>query len=277
MPRIGCHLSPSKGYLKMAQEANRIGATTFQFFLRNPRGSKAKELDSEDVSAMNAFLAQHHILPILAHAPYTLNPCAKDERVEEFAAMVMAEDLQRMEHFPHNFYNFHPGSHVGQGAEAGIQKTATLLNTILTPGQSTTVLIETMAGQGSEIGKTFEEIAALLAQVDLREKVGVCLDTCHVFAAGYDIVHDLDGVLTAFDTTIGLEKLQYLHLNDSMFPLGSHKDRHAAIGQGYIGEEAFLRLVRHPALSHLSMVLETPQLSNDGYAQEIALLCRHMA
>lgn len=277
MPRIGCHLSPSKGYLKMAQEANRIGATTFQFFLRNPRGSKAKALDLGDVSAMNAFLAEQHILPILAHAPYTLNPCAREERVEEFATMVMAEDLQRMEHFPHNFYNFHPGSHVGQGSEAGIRKTAALLNSILTHSQSTTVLIETMAGQGSEIGKTFEEITALLAQVDLKEKVGVCLDTCHVFAAGYDIVHDLDGVLTAFDATIGLEKLRYLHLNDSMFPLGSHKDRHAAIGQGYIGEEAFLRLVRHPALSHLPMVLETPQPSNDGYAREIALLCHHMA
>lgn len=274
MPRIGCHLSPSKGYLKMAQEAEKIGATTFQFFLRNPRGSKAKALDGEDVSAMTAFLSKRDMLPILAHAPYTLNPCAKDQRVEEFAQLIMADDLQRMEHFPHNFYNFHPGSHVGQGAEAGIQKTAALLNTLLTHSQSTTVLIETMAGQGSEIGKTFEEVAALLSQVDLQEKVGVCLDTCHVFAAGYDIVNHLDEVLTAFDSTIGLGKLKYLHLNDSMFPLGSHKDRHAPIGQGYIGEEAFLRLVRHPALCHLPMVLETPQPTNDGYAREIALLCQ---
>lgn len=274
MLRIGCHLSPSKGYLKMAQEAERIGATTFQFFLRNPRGSKAKKLDLEDVSAMNAFLAGRDMLPLLAHAPYTLNPCAKDERVEEFAQLILAEDLQRMEHFPHNFYNFHPGSHVGQGAEAGIRKTANLLNTLLTPSQSTTVLIETMAGQGSEIGKTFEEIASLLAQVNLQEKVGVCLDTCHVFAAGYDIVNDLDGVLTAFDKSVGLKKLKYLHLNDSLFPLGSHKDRHAPIGQGCIGEEAFLRLVHHPMLSHLPMVLETPQPSNDGYAREIALLRR---
>lgn len=274
MPRIGCHLSPSKGYLKMAQEAERIGATTFQFFLRNPRGSKAKALDGEDVSTMTAFLSKRDMLPILAHAPYTLNPCAKDQRVEEFAQLIMADDLQRMEHFPHNFYNFHPGSHVGQGAEAGIQKTAALLNTLLTHSQSTTVLIETMAGQGSEIGKTFEEVAALLSQVDLQEKVGVCLDTCHVFAAGYDIVNHLDEVLTAFDSTIGLGKLKYLHLNDSMFPLGSHKDRHAPIGQGYIGEEAFLRLVRHPALCHLPMVLETPQPTNDGYAREIALLCQ---
>lgn len=272
MLRIGCHLSPGKGYLKMAQEAKRIGASTFQFFLRNPRGSKAKELDIPDVEAMNAFLKAENMLPILVHAPYTLNPCAKEERVEEFARMVMADDLKRMEFFSGNFYNFHPGSHVGQGAETGIHKAADLLNDILTEEQTTTVLIETMAGQGTEIGKTFEEVAELIECTNHGEKLGVCLDTCHVFAAGYDIVHDLDGVLTAFDASIGLSRLKFLHVNDSMYSLGSHKDRHAPIGEGCIGADALLRLVHHPALRHLPMVLETPQESNDGYAREIAFL-----
>lgn len=272
MLRIGCHLSPSKGYLNMAKEAKRIGASTFQFFLRNPRGSKAKELDLEDVKAMNAFLKENAMEPILAHAPYTLNPCAKEERVEEFARMVMEDDLKRMEYFPGNFYNFHPGSHVGQGAEAGIQKTAALLNAMLKADRHTTVLIETMAGQGTEIGKSFEEVAEILSRTSLADKVGVCLDTCHVFAAGYDIAGDLEGVLTAFDKTIGLKKLKYLHVNDSLSPLGSKKDRHAPIGEGYMGTEALQRLVHHPALRHLPMVLETPQKDNDGYAREIALL-----
>ncbi len=272
MLRIGCHLSPSKGYLNMAKEAKRIGASTFQFFLRNPRGSKAKELDLEDVKAMNAFLKENAMEPILAHAPYTLNPCAKEERVEEFARMVMEDDLKRMEYFPGNFYNFHPGSHVGQGAEAGIQKTAALLNAMLKADRHTTVLIETMAGQGTEIGKSFEEVAEILSRTSLADKVGVCLDTCHVFAAGYDIAGDLEGVLTAFDKTIGLEKLKYLHVNDSLSPLGSKKDRHAPIGEGCMGTEALQRLVHHPALRHLPMVLETPQKDNDGYAREIALL-----
>lgn len=272
MLRIGCHLSPSKGYLNMAKEAKRIGASTFQFFLRNPRGSKAKELDIEDVKAMNAFLKENAMEPILAHAPYTLNPCAKEERVEEFARMVMEDDLKRMEYFPGNFYNFHPGSHVGQGAEAGIQKTAALLNAMLKADRHTTVLIETMAGQGTEIGKSFEEVAEILSRTSLADKVGVCLDTCHVFAAGYDIAGDLEGVLTAFDKTIGLEKLKYLHVNDSLSPLGSKKDRHAPIGEGCMGTEALQRLVHHPALRHLPMVLETPQKDNDGYAREIALL-----
>lgn len=272
MLRIGCHLSPSKGYLKMAREAKRIGANTFQFFLRNPRGSKAKELDIPDAETMNAFLKAEDMLPILAHAPYTLNPCAKEERVEEFAQMVMRDDLRRMEYFPGNFYNFHPGSHVGQGVDTGIQKTAALLNTLLTSEQHTTVLIETMSGQGTEIGKSFEEVAGLIACTKQKEKVGVCMDTCHVFAAGYDIVHDLDGVLTAFDNTVGLEKLKYLHINDSLCPLGSHKDRHAPIGQGCMGADALLRLVHHPALRHVPMVLETPQESNEGYAREITLL-----
>lgn len=272
MLRIGCHLSPSKGYLNMAKEAKRIGASTFQFFLRNPRGSKAKELDVEDAKAMNAFLKENAMEPILAHAPYTLNPCAKEERVEEFARMVMEDDLKRMEYFPGNFYNFHPGSHVGQGAEAGIEKTAALLNAMLKAEQHTTVLIETMAGQGTEIGKSFEEVAEIISRTGFADKVGVCLDTCHVFAAGYDIAGDLEGVLTAFDKTIGLEKLKYLHVNDSLFPLGSKKDRHAPIGEGCVGTEALQRLVHHPALRHLPMVLETPQKDNDGYAREIALL-----
>lgn len=272
MLRIGCHLSPSKGYVNMAKEAKRIGASTFQFFLRNPRGSKAKALDIEDAEAMNAFLKEHAMEPILAHAPYTLNPCAKEERVEEFARMVMEDDLKRMEYFPGNFYNFHPGSHVGQGAEAGIQKTAALLNAMLKAERHTTVLIETMAGQGTEIGKSFEEVAEILSRISLADKVGVCLDTCHVFAAGYDIAGDLEGVLTAFDKAIGLEKLKYLHVNDSLSPLGSKKDRHAPIGEGCIGTEALQRLVHHPALRHLPMVLETPQKDNDGYAREIALL-----
>lgn len=272
MLRIGCHLSPSKGYLNMAKEAKRIGASTFQFFLRNPRGSKAKELDEEDAKAMSAFLKENAMEPILAHAPYTLNPCAKEERVEEFARMVMEDDLKRMEYFPGNFYNFHPGSHVGQGAEAGIEKTAALLNAMLKAEQHTTVLIETMAGQGTEIGKSFEEVAEIISRTGFADKVGVCLDTCHVFAAGYDIAGDLEGVLTAFDKTIGLEKLKYLHVNDSLFPLGSKKDRHAPIGEGCVGTEALQRLVHHPALRHLPMVLETPQKDNDGYAREIALL-----
>lgn len=272
MLRIGCHLSPSKGYLNMAKEAKRIGASTFQFFLRNPRGSKARELDIEDAKALNVFLKENAMEPILAHAPYTLNPCAKEERVEEFARMVMEDDLKRMEYFPGNFYNFHPGSHVGQGAEAGIQKTAALLNAMLKTEQHTTVLIETMAGQGTEIGKSFEEVAEILSRINLADKVGVCLDTCHVFAVGYDIAGDLEGVLTAFDKTIGLEKLKYLHVNDSLSPLGSKKDRHAPIGEGCIGTQALQRLVHHPALCHLPMVLETPQKDNDGYAREIALL-----
>ena len=272
MIRIGCHLSPSKGYLAMGKDALSIRANTFQFFLRNPRGSKAKPLEEGDADALMGLLREKDMLPILAHAPYTLNPCAKEERVKEFAAMVMADDLLRLSHFPGNFYNFHPGSHVGQGAETGVEKTAALVNSLLTPDISATVLIETMAGQGSEIGGTFGEIAAILRLLDLPEKAGVCLDTCHVFAAGYDIVNDLDGVLDRFDDAIGIHKLKALHVNDSLFPLGSRKDRHAPIGKGHIGLDAFLRLVEHPALKDLPMILETPQDDLSGYAREIALL-----
>ena len=272
MIRIGCHLSPSKGLLRMGQDALSIRANTFQFFLRNPRGSKAKALDQEDAAALMALLRERDMLPIVAHAPYTLNPCAADPRVQEFAAMAMGDDLVRMASFPGNLYNFHPGSHVGQGSEAGIEKTAALLNTLLKPDTAATVLIETMAGQGSEIGGTFEEVGEILRRVELQEKVGVCLDTCHVFAAGYDIVHDLNGVLEQFDRHIGLERLKALHVNDSLFPLGSHKDRHAPIGKGCIGLDALLALVNHPALTQLPMILETPQEDLSGYAREIGFL-----
>ena len=272
MIRIGCHLSPSKGLLHMGQDALCIRANTFQFFLRNPRGSKAKALDEADAADLMELLREKDMLPVVAHAPYTLNPCAADPRVQEFAAMAMADDLVRMGSFPGNLYNFHPGSHVGQGIEMGIDKTATLLNTLMTPDMSVTVLIETMAGQGSEIGGTFEQVSEIIRRVDLSDKVGVCLDTCHVFAAGYDIVHDLDGVLEQFDQHIGLDRLKALHVNDSMFPLGSRKDRHAQIGKGCIGLDALLELVNHPALTKLPMILETPQVDLSGYAREITLL-----
>lgn len=272
MIRIGCHLSLSKGFVRMGQDALSIGANTFQFFLRNPRGSKAKDLDREDAVALMALLREKDMLPIVAHAPYTLNPCAADARVQEFAAMVMGNDLERMRAFPGNLYNFHPGSHVGQGAEAGIEKTAALLNILLRPDMTTTVLIETMAGQGSEIGGTFEQVREIMRRVEMQDKIGVCLDTRHVFAAGYDIVHDLDGVLAAFDQHIGLDRLKAIHVNDSLCPLGSHKDRHAPIGKGCIGLDALLALVNHPALTKLPMILETPQDDLSGYAREIRLL-----
>lgn len=274
MIRIGCHLSPSKGFAAMGRDALSIGANTFQFFLRNPRGSKAKALDEGDAAALMGFLNEWDMLPIVAHAPYTLNPCAADPRVREFAALVMGDDLVRMRSFPGNLYNFHPGSHVGQGPETGVEKTAALLNALLQPDLPVTVLIETMAGQGSEIGGTFEQVGEILRRVELGDKMGVCLDTCHVFAAGYDMVNDLDGVLEAFDRAIGLGRLKALHINDSLFPLGSHKDRHARIGEGCIGLDALLAVVEHPALTDLPMVLETPQEDLKGYAREIRLLRR---
>ena len=272
MIRIGCHLSPSKGLRRMGEDALSIRANTFQFFLRNPRGSKAKALDEADAAALIALLRERDVLPIVAHAPYTLNPCAADPRVQEFAAMVMGDDLQRMNAFPGNLYNFHPGSHVGQGPEAGIEKTAALLNALLTTETPATVLVETMAGQGSEIGGTFDEVAEIIRRVELSDKVGVCMDTCHIFAAGYDIVHDLDRVLEGFDRHIGLDRLKALHINDSLFPLGCHKDRHAPIGEGCIGLDALLAFVNHPALTNLPMILETPQVDLSGYAREIRLL-----
>ena len=271
MIRIGCHLSPSKGLLRMGQDALSIRANTFQFFLRNPRGSKAKALDQEDAAALMALLRERDMLPIVAHAPYTLNPCAADPRVQEFAAMAMGDDLVRMGSFPGNLYNFHPGSHVGQGVEVGIELIAATLNEVLTPDQSTTVLLETMAGKGSEVGSRFEELAAIIGRVELSDHMGVCLDTCHVHDAGYDIVNDLDGVLEEFDSIIGLSRLKAIHVNDSKNPLGSHKDRHERIGQGTLGQEAFARIVRHPRLRDLPFILETPN-ELDGYAEEIRLL-----
>ena len=256
----------------MGYDAMSISANTFQFFLRNPRGSKAKPLDGADAAALMDLLRREDMLPMVAHAPYTLNPCAADPRVQEFANLVMADDLRRMEAFPGNLYNFHPGSHVGQGPAAGVEKTADLLNALLGADMPTTVLVETMAGQGSEIGGTFQQVGEILRRVNRQEKVGVCLDTCHVFAAGYDIVNDLEGVLEAFERHIGMGRLKALHINDSLFPLGSHKDRHAPIGKGCIGLDALLHLVNHPALSRLPMILETPQDDLSGYAREIRLL-----
>ncbi len=270
---IGCHLSSSDGFLAMGKTALTLGANTFQFFTRNPRGSKAKAIDSADAAAFRALAAEHGFGTIVAHAPYTINPCSKDQHTREFARMTMADDLQRMEYIPGNVYNFHPGSHTGQGVETGIAQIADTLNAILTPDIRTTVLLETMAGKGSEVGSRFEELREILDRVTLTDKMGVCLDTCHVSDAGYDIAGDIDGVLTAFDKVIGLRRLRAVHVNDSLNPVGAHKDRHARIGEGYLGAEAFRRIVNHPALQGLPMVLETPN-ELPGYAEEIALLRR---
>lgn len=268
---IGCHLSASKGYLAMAKQALELGGNTFQFFTRNPRGGTAKPVDEADVAAFHAFAAQNGIRTILAHAPYTLNACAADERVMEFCLMTMKDDLERMEYTPGQLYNFHPGSHVKQGVEVGIEKIAATLNQILWPEMTTTVLLETMAGKGSEVGATFEELRAIIDRVELPDKLGVCLDTCHVHDGGYDIVNNLDGVLEQFDRSIGLHRLRAIHINDSKNPLAAHKDRHEKIGQGYIGTDAFARIINHPALRDLPFYLETPN-ELDGYAEEIALL-----
>lgn len=271
MLRIGCHLSSAKGYLAMGKEAEKIGADTFQFFTRNPRGGNAKDIDPEDVKQFLAFADERGIAPLLAHAPYTLNGCSADEKVRDFAFRTMRDDLDRMEYTPGNLYNFHPGSHVKQGAEVGIEYISLMLNEILTPKQSTTVLLETMAGKGSEVGKEFRELREILDRVTLSDKMGVCLDTCHVWDGGYDIVNRLDEVLTEFDRIVGLGRLRAIHLNDSMNPLGAHKDRHARIGEGCIGLEAMVRIINHPALRDLPFYLETPN-DLDGYAREIALL-----
>lgn len=272
MLHIGCHLSPSEGLLKMAKTASELGADTFQFFSRNPRGSKAKALDESDAAAMDAYLKEHGFAPVLVHAPYTLNPCAEKPETAQFAELCMRDDLIRCTAMKTPLYNFHPGSHVGQGEQTGVEKTAALLNRILSDETDTTVLIETMSGQGSEIGGTFESVKAIIDRVNLSERVGVCLDTCHVFQAGYDIVNDLDGVLTEFDRVIGLDRLHFLHINDAKFGLGEHKDRHAAIGEGQIGLDAFRRIVNHPALKNLPFCLETPHEKLEEYAAEIALL-----
>jgi len=271
MLHIGCHLSSSKGFAAMGRQALELKADTFQFFTRNPRGSRAKELDPADAAALVTLMREHRFAPIIAHAPYTLNLCSAEEKNRIFARETMADDLLRMEHIPGQYYNFHPGSHVGQGIEAGIALIAEGLNAILRPEQTTTVLLETMAGKGSEVGGRFEELREILDRVERSEKVGVCLDTCHVSDGGYDIIHDLDGVLTEFDRVIGLHRLKAIHLNDSKNPTGARKDRHERIGEGCIGLEALGRIVNHPALKDLPFCLETPN-ELPGYAQEIALM-----
>ena len=279
---IGCHLSCAKGYLPMVRDAEKIGATAFQFFTRNPRGGNAKALDDADLEAFLRKKEELGIGALVAHAPYTLNGCSADESVREFAWRTMKEDLERLERIrivaetkgiatAEIYYNFHPGSHVKQGTEVGIQLISEMLNGVLVPKMKTMVLLETMAGKGSEVGGRFEEIRAIIDRVELSDKVGVCLDTCHVWDGGYDIVKDLDGVLTEFDRIIGLERLKAIHLNDSLNPCGGKKDRHAKIGEGHIGLDAMVRVINHPALKHLPFCLETPN-ELDGYAREIALL-----
>ncbi|MGI6732927.1 MAG: deoxyribonuclease IV [Anaerovoracaceae bacterium] len=273
MFKIGCHLSSSKGYLAMGKQAVEIGANTFQFFTRNPRGGTAKSIDEKDIADYLKFSKENGLHPILAHAPYTLNACSPKSNLRAFAKATMTDDLRRLEYIPGSYYNFHPGSHVDQGVETGINYIAEMLNEVIKPEQSTTVLLETMGGKGSEIGSSFEEIRTIIDRVDHKERIGVCLDTCHVFDAGYDIVNDLDGVLTEFDKIIGLDRLKAIHINDSKNTLGSRKDRHAKIGEGNIGMEAFARIINHPVLRELPFYLETP---NDvpGYAKEIAVLKR---
>ena len=271
MLNIGCHLSASKGFYNMGCEALSIGANTFQFFTRNPRGGSAKDIDPVDAKKLNDLIKENNFAKILAHAPYTLNACAEKEYVREFAFNTMLDDLKRMEYVPNNLYNFHPGSHVGQGVEKGIEMISGLLNSIMWKDQTTTVLLETMSGKGSEVGSKFEELREIIDRVELDEKLGVCLDTCHVYDGGYDIVNDLDGVLTQFDKIIGLDRLKAIHINDSKNPFASHKDRHEKIGDGSIGAEAFERIINHPALRDLPFYLETPN-ELDGYAREIAFL-----
>lgn len=271
MLHIGCHLSVSQGFLHMGKEALSIGADTFQFFTRNPRGGSVRKLDIDDVQALNHLMKEKHFAPILAHAPYTLNGCSKTEKTRQFAVAAMTDDLQRLEYVENCRYNFHPGSHVGQGVDTAVDFIAEMLNTAMFSGQKTTVLLETMAGKGTEVGRNFTELARILDKVKWIDKMGVCLDTCHVFDGGYDIVERLDDVLSKFDHCIGLDKLKAVHLNDSKNTMGSHKDRHEKIGQGYIGIDAFTRIINHPALRNLPFYLETP---NDlaGYASEISIL-----
>ena len=274
MLTIGCHLSSSRGYLAMGKDAVKINANTFQFFTRNPRGGKAKDIDPEDVAQFLAFAKEHRIHQILAHAPYTLNAASADEGLRDFARRTMADDLVRMEYTPGSCYNFHPGSHVKQGMEVGIAYIAEMLNAILKPEQTTTVLLETMAGKGSEVGGRFEELREIIDRVELNSHLGICLDTCHIWDGGYDIANHLDEVLDEFDRIIGLNRLRAIHLNDSLNPLGAHKDRHAKIGEGCIGKDALIRVVQHPALKDLPFYLETPN-ELDGYAAEIALMREH--
>ncbi len=268
---IGCHLSASKGFKNMGETALSIGANTFAFFTRNPRGGAAKAIDEADVQALIELMHEHNFGKLVAHAPYTVNPCSESQKTRDFAHMVLSEDIKRMEYLPGNYYNFHPGSHLNQGAEKGIELISAMLNDIITPEQSTIVLLETMAGKGSEVGRTFEELKAIIDNMKYPQKVGVCMDSCHVSDGGYDIAKDLEGVLAEFDRIIGIDKLKAMHLNDSMNPLGSHKDRHAKIGEGHLGTEAFINIINHPKLKDLPFILETPnELS--GYAREIKLL-----
>ena len=271
MIRIGCHLSSSKGYESMAKDAIAIDANTFQFFTRNPRGGNAKAINEKDVERFLTTAKEKDITPLQAHAPYTLNACSADPKLRDFAKRTMADDLARMEYTPGNMYNFHPGCHVKQGVKTGIEYISQMLNEILSPDQTTTVLLETMAGKGSEIGGCFEELKQILDLVDLSDHMGVCLDTCHVWDGGYDIVNHLDDVLNEFDRIIGINRLKAIHLNDSQNPLGAHKDRHAKLGEGYIGIDTFKRIVTHPILGKLPFYMETPN-DLDGYAREIHMM-----
>ncbi|MBB6696683.1 deoxyribonuclease IV [Clostridium algidicarnis] len=271
MINIGCHLSSSKGFKNMGENALKIGANTFQFFTRNPRGSKAKDIDEKDVEEFLELAKENNFGKILAHAPYTLNPCSADDRNREFAIEIMKDDLNRMEYIPNNLYNFHPGNHVKQGVESGIEYIVYALNSILKEEQTTKVLLETMSGKGTEIGRNFEEIAEIIKGVRLKDHIGVCLDTCHIYDAGYDIVNELDKVLDEFDRVIGLDKLCAIHLNDSKNPFKSHKDRHETIGEGYIGLDAISNIINHKKLCHLPFFLETPN-ELEGHKREIELL-----
>lgn len=268
---IGNHTSSSKGYAAMARQIIKNGGNTFAFFTRNPRGGKAKAIDETDIQNFLVLAQENHFGKIVAHAPYTLNACAAKEELRTFARETFADDLRRMEYTPGNYYNFHPGSHVGQGSEIGIQKIAEILNDVLTEEQTTTVLLETMSGKGTEVGRNFEELRKILNLVEKKSKMGICLDTCHIWDGGYDIVHDLDGVLNDFDHIIGLERLKAIHLNDSLNDCGSHKDRHARIGEGKIGMEALVRIIKHPALREIPFILETPN-DDSGWTEEIHVL-----
>ena len=271
MLNIGCHLSISKGYENMGEEALSIGANTFQFFTRNPRGGGAKALDLDDVKKLEEIFKENDFATLLAHAPYTINAASKTDKTRDFALIAMREDIERLDLLPKNYYNFHPGSHVGQGADVGIELIIEILNQVMYEDMKTTMLLETMAGKGTEIGRSFEELRAIIDGVKLQDKMGVCLDTCHVYDAGYDIVNDLDGVLEEFDRVVGIDRLKAIHLNDSKNPFKSHKDRHEKIGEGSIGLEAFERIINHPQLRDLPFYLETPN-ELDGYGKEIALL-----
>ena len=271
---IGCHLSASKGFLAMGKQAHSIGANTFQFFTRNPRGGAAKEIDENDVKAYLEFAKEHNFGKIVAHAPYTLNAAGADARVREFALETFADDLKRMEYVPDNYYNFHPGSHVGQGAEKGIELISDVLNKVLFPEMTTTVLLETMSGKGSEVGRNFEELKAIIDRTELSHKLGVCLDTCHISDGGYDIINEPEAVLEEFDRVIGIDRLKAIHLNDSMNPMGAHKDRHQKIGDGHIGFEALMKFIKMPQLEGLPINLETPN-ELEGYEKEIAMIKAH--